>query len=151
MSLIQSFFIFFECIKFKILATAIRNSRRKPEGRRWSFKEEALALSIFKCSPKSYTSSHCSFTFQMNLTDHSQHCSFQNSNQCPCVNTLKCTLQTIFDGDCVSFVMFDAVSIRENCLSVRSLAVLRALRTMEDTTGQGIWKSCPVLHAPWSL
>jgi len=34
--------------QFKILASVVRNSRHKPEGRRWSFKDKVLALYLLK-------------------------------------------------------------------------------------------------------
>jgi hypothetical protein len=34
------------------LATAVRNSKLKPTGGKWSFKEKVLALSILKRGPK---------------------------------------------------------------------------------------------------
>jgi len=32
-----------------------RNSKCKPKGRRWNFEDKMLALSLLKCSPKSYS------------------------------------------------------------------------------------------------
>ena len=39
----------------RFLATTVRISRQNPQGRRWSVKEKALALSTLKCGPNSYT------------------------------------------------------------------------------------------------
>jgi hypothetical protein len=60
----------------RFLETFVRNSRHKPEGMRWSFKEKVLAVcpetwpKVLYLSPVSISS-----TFQMNLTDHSKQCS----------------------------------------------------------------------------
>ena len=37
------------------LASIVRNSKHVPKGRRWSYKEKVLAVSILKHSPRSYT------------------------------------------------------------------------------------------------
>ena len=39
----------------RFLASIARNSKHEPKGRRWSYKEKVLAVSIPKCSPRSYT------------------------------------------------------------------------------------------------
>ena len=39
----------------RLLKGIFRNSKRKPKGRRWNFKDKMLALSLFKRSPKSYS------------------------------------------------------------------------------------------------
>jgi len=58
----------------RFLASIIRNSRHKPDGRRWSFSEKVSALSLLKHGlyPSLVT---ISSTFQVKLTDHSKHCS----------------------------------------------------------------------------
>jgi hypothetical protein len=38
-----------------LLAAIIRNSGHKPRGRRWNFEDKILAVSLLKCSSKSYT------------------------------------------------------------------------------------------------
>jgi hypothetical protein len=44
----------------RFLATAVRNNKHKPMGRRWSFKVKVFALSILIHGPKLFTlSSHC--------------------------------------------------------------------------------------------
>jgi hypothetical protein len=39
----------------RFLASVVTHSRPKPEGRRWNFKEKALAVSLLKHDPKSCT------------------------------------------------------------------------------------------------
>jgi hypothetical protein len=59
----------------RLLATVVRNTSHKPEDMRWSFKEEAMALSILKCGLVPVPSSgYYSPTFMTYLTEHSKHC-----------------------------------------------------------------------------
>jgi len=37
------------------LASIVRNSKHEAKGRRWSYKEKVLAVTILNCSPISYT------------------------------------------------------------------------------------------------
>jgi len=39
----------------RFLKDIFRNSVRKPKGRRWNFEDKMLALSLLKCSPKSFS------------------------------------------------------------------------------------------------
>jgi hypothetical protein len=39
----------------RLLKGIFRNSKRKPKGRRWNFKDKMVALSLLKRSPKSYS------------------------------------------------------------------------------------------------
>jgi hypothetical protein len=41
-----------EAVRF--LAAIFRNSKQRPQGRRWKFDDKVLALSLLKHSPKSY-------------------------------------------------------------------------------------------------
>ena len=38
----------------RFLASIVRNSKHEPKGRRWSFKEKVVAVTILKRSPRSY-------------------------------------------------------------------------------------------------
>jgi hypothetical protein len=51
--LIQSLSLSLNVETSRFLSSVIRNSRHKSQGRRWSYEENLLALSIMKCSPKS--------------------------------------------------------------------------------------------------
>ena len=49
----------------RFLALLVENSRHKPEGSRWSFRDKVLALSLLKHGPKSYTFLHSLFPLPM--------------------------------------------------------------------------------------
>ena len=132
----------------RFLASFVRNSRNKPEGRRWSFKDKVLALFLLKHGPISYTFLHSLFPlpFRLSLQTIIKTVHFRMSTSFDVFNTLRCTLQTMSVGDhvCVVSCLIKCQSER-TCISIRSLAVLRALRTLEATARQA------VLHIiPWS-
>ena len=58
-------------------------------------------------------------------------------------STLKSTLQAS-DEDCVFGLMFEEMLIEKTCVRFISLAVWRALRTLETTAGQAILQ---IMHA----
>ena len=83
----------------------------------------------------------------MDVADHSQpfHCRMVINAHA--FSKLKCTLQTMFGGECVCCCMFDEISIREKLFTVRTLAILKGLRSLECTAGQVMlqvmpWSSC---------
>ena len=98
------------------LASFFRNIRQKPEGRRWSLKENVLALSLLKHSPKSYTFLRSLFPLPSRrcLQSIRNTVRFRMGISAHVLNTLKHTLQIMSDGNNVCCPMFDEMSIREN-------------------------------------
>jgi hypothetical protein len=54
----------------RLLAAVIRNSKHKPQGRRWNFKDN-FAQSLLQCSPKSYILLRTLFPLPSGQTLHS--------------------------------------------------------------------------------
>jgi len=100
----------------RFLSSIVRNSKHEPKGRRWSFKEKVLAVSILKCSPRSYAFLRSLFPLPSRRTLQS----LLNTIQCGTgiyahvFRVLKDSVQTMSDKDRVCCLMFDEMSIREH-------------------------------------
>ena len=100
----------------RFLASIVRNSKHEPKGRRWSYKEKVLAVSILKCSPRSYAflwslfllASRRTLQFLLNIVQ------FRTGISAHVFSVLKDTVQTMSDKDRMCCLMFDEMSIREH-------------------------------------
>ena len=100
----------------RFLSSIVRNSKHEPKGRRWSFKEKVLAVSILKCSPRSYAFLRSLFPLPSRRTLQS----LLNTIQCGTgiyahvFRVLKDSVQKMSDKDRMCCFMFDEMSIREH-------------------------------------
>lgn len=96
-SLIQSLSSSLHVDISRFLATVVRISRHKPQGRRWRFKEKALALSTLKCAPNSYSFLWTLFPLPSRLTLQTilNTIHFRTGINAHVFSMLRCTLQTI--------------------------------------------------------
>jgi hypothetical protein len=94
----------------RLLAAIIRNSRRKPRGRRWNFEENILALSLLKRSPKSYILLPSGRTLQSLLNT----VPFRTSINTHVFDALCNSLQKMSEKDRYCCLLFDEISISEN-------------------------------------
>ena len=117
----------------RFLTSIVRNNKHEPKGRRWSYKEEVLTVSILKCSPRSYTFLQSLFPLTSRRTLQSLVNTVQFGTGIV-FSVLKDNVQTMSDKDRMCCLMFDEMSERV-CISIRRLTVLKALRTLEDTAG----------------
>jgi len=111
----------------------------------WNSKENVLAVSVLKCSPRSYAIFQSLFTQPSRRTLHSLLNSVQlitgmNAHE---FSILKDNVQATSDKVQVCCLMFDE-------LSIRRLIVLEVLRTLEAMAGQEIlhimpWSSFPMV------
>jgi hypothetical protein len=113
-----------------LLNGIVRNSRHKPNGRRWNFKDKMLALSLLKRSPKSYSLRvllplPSRRTLQSILgTVH-----FAAGINARVFGALQHSLQKMSDRDRYCCLLFDEMSIREN---VRFNQTLDCIEGFED-------------------
>jgi len=131
----------------RFLASVVRNSKHKPKGRRWSYKEKVLAVSNLKRSPRSYAFLRSLFPLPSRRTLQSLLITvqFRTGINAHVFSVLKDNLQTMSDKDHMCCLVFDEMS-DSICISVKKLTVLKALRTLEDMAGQAISQIMP-----WSL
>jgi hypothetical protein len=129
----------------RFLGSVDRNSKHGSKGRTWNSKEKFLAVSILKCSPRSYAFL-CSVFPLCSRTLHSLLIcmQFKSSINAYVFSILKEKIQTMSDKFNMCCLMFDKMSIRR-------LTVLEALRTLEAMAGQAIlhimpWSSCSMVY-----
>ena len=97
------------------LASIVRNSKHEPKGRRWSYKEKVLAVSILKCSPRSYTFLRSLFPLpSRSLRSLLNTVQFRTGINAHVFSVLKDHIQTVSDKDRMCCLMFDETSIRQN-------------------------------------
>jgi hypothetical protein len=119
---------------FRLLAAIIRNSRHKPKGRRWSFKEKILALSLLKRSPKSYILLQTLFPLPSGRT-------LQSLLNTHVFYALRHSLQKMSEKDRYCCLLFDEMSIREN---VRFNQKFDRIEGFEDLGRQG--RTCNIAN-----
>jgi hypothetical protein len=114
--------------------TTFRNSKRKPKGRRWNFKDKMLALFLLKCSPKSYSLLRVLLPLLSRRTLQSilNAVHIVAGINAHVFGALWHSLQKMCDIDQYCYLLFVEMSIRENVCLIRSLTVLRVLRIMEQ-------------------
>jgi hypothetical protein len=136
--LIQILSSFLNVLGSRFLATAVRNSKHKPTGGKWSFKEKVLVLSILKRGPKLSTFLQSLFPLPSRQTLQTilNTIYFKAVINGYVLSTLKHTMQTMIDGDRVCCIMFDEMSIRENlhfCEKFGCAEVIEDLRKHDRT------------------
>ena len=96
----------------RFLAFVVRNSKHEPKGRRWSFKEKVLAVSI----PRSYAYLRSLFPLPSRRTLQSllNTVQYRTGINVHVFRVLKDSVQTMSDKDRVCCLMFDEMSIREH-------------------------------------
>ncbi|XP_023719162.1 uncharacterized protein LOC111870825 [Cryptotermes secundus] len=100
----------------RLLAAIIRNSRQRPQGRRWDFKEKVLALSPLKHSPKSYILLRTLLPLpsRRSLQSLLSTVPFRTGINARVFHALEQSLQKMSGEDRYCCLMFDEMSIREN-------------------------------------
>ena len=100
----------------RFLASVVRNSKHEPKGRRCSYKEKVLALSILKRSPRSYTFLRSLFPLpsRRSLQSLLNTVQFRTGVNAHVFSVLKDHVQTMSDKDRICCLMFDEMSIREH-------------------------------------
>jgi hypothetical protein len=100
----------------RFLASIARNSKHEPKGRRWSFKENVLAISILQRSPRSYAFLRSLFPLPSRITLQSLLNTVQYGTgiNAHVFSVLKDSVQTMSDKDRVCCLMFDEMSIRQH-------------------------------------
>ena len=100
----------------RFLASIVRNSKHKPKGRRWSYKENILAVSILKRSPRSYAFLRSLFPLPSRRTLQSllSTVQFRKGINAHVFSVLKDSVQTMSDKDSMCCLMFDEMSIGEH-------------------------------------
>ena len=100
----------------RFLASVVRNSKHEPKGRRWSYKEKVLAVSILKRSPRSYAFLRSLFPLPSRRTLQSllNAVQFRTGINAHVFSILKDTVQTMSVKDRMCCLMFDEMSIREH-------------------------------------
>jgi len=98
----------------RFLASIVRNS--KHEGRRWSFKEKVLVVSILKHSPKSYAFLRSLFPLPSRKTLQSflNTVQYRTGINAHVFSVFKDSVQAMSDKDGVCCLMFDKMSISEH-------------------------------------
>jgi len=96
------------------LASIVRNSKHDPKGKRWSYKEKVLAVSILKRSPRSYTFLRSLFPLpsRRSLQSLLNTVQFGTGINAHVFSVLKVNVQTMSDKDRMCCLMFDEMSIR---------------------------------------
>jgi len=137
----------------RILASIVRNSKHESKGRKWSYKEKVLAVSILKHSPRSYTFLWSLFPLPSRRTLQSllNTVQFGTGINAQVFSVLKDNLQTMSDKDHMCCLMFDEMSIREHLHFNQKIDCIEGFK---DLGRHGRYKQyrkpCPDLHAPWS-
>ena len=100
----------------RFLASIVRNSKHEPKGRRWSYKEKVLALSILKRSPRSYTFLRSLFPLpsRRSLQSLLNTVQFKTGINAHVFSVLMDHVQTMSDIDRICCLMLDEMSIREH-------------------------------------
>ena len=106
----------------RFLTSIVRNNKHEPKGRRWSYKEEVLAVSILKCSPRSYTFLRSVFplTSRRTLQSLLNTVQFGTGINALVFSVLKDNVQTMSDKDRMCCLIFDEMS-ESICISIRRL------------------------------
>ena len=114
--LIQSLSSALNMDSLRFLASIVRNSNHEPKGRRWSYKEKVLAVSILKCSPRSYTFLWSLFpvTSRRTLQSLLNTVQFGTGINAHVFSVLNSNVQTMSDKDRMCCLMFDEMSVREH-------------------------------------
>jgi hypothetical protein len=100
----------------RLLKGIFRNCKRRPKGRRWTFEEKMLALTLLKCSPKSYSF----LRLQLPLPSTRTLQSVLNTVHYPAginsrvFDALQHSLEKKSDTDRYCCAWFDEMSIRQN-------------------------------------
>jgi len=100
----------------RLLKGIFRNNKRKPKGRRWNFEDKMLALSLLKCSPKSYSFLRLLLPFPSRRTLQSvlSTVHFAAGINAHVFGALQHSMQKMSDRDRYCCLLFDEMSIREN-------------------------------------
>jgi len=100
----------------RLLKGIFRNSKRKPKGRRWNFKDKMLALSLLKRSPKSYSLLRLLLPLPSRCTLQSilSTVHFAAGINAHVFDALQHSMQKMSDRDWYCCLLFDELSIREN-------------------------------------
>ena len=125
----------------RFLACIVRNSKHEPKGRRWSYKEKVLPVSILKRSPRSYIFLRSLFPLPSRRTLQSllNTVQFRTGINAHVFSVLKDHVQTMSDVvSCLTKCQSESI-----CILIRRLAVLMAMRTLEDMARQAISQIMP--------
>ncbi|XP_023721687.1 uncharacterized protein LOC111872233 [Cryptotermes secundus] len=98
------------------LAAMFRNCRQMPKGKRWTFDDKVLALSLLKRFPKSYILLRTLFPLPSrgSLLSMLNTVPFRTGINAHVFHALQQSLQKMSDGNHYCCLMFDEMSIREN-------------------------------------
>ena len=137
----------------RFLTSVVRNSSHEARGQAVQLQRQIVGsvppdtlLYILHISP--FTISP---TFQLNLTVLSKHFALGQPSMPIClIHPYALCRQCLMEIVCVVWCLVKCQS-EGSCISIRSVAVLRALRTSETKEGQAMLQSFPGLHALWSL
>jgi hypothetical protein len=115
----------------RLLKGIFRNSKRKPKGRRWNFKDKMVALSLLKRSPKSYSFLRLLLPLPSRRTLQSvlNTVHFAAGINAHVFGALQHSLQKMSDRDRSCCLLFDEMSIKEN---VRFNQKLDCIEGFED-------------------
>ena len=118
----------------------------KPEGRKCSFEDKVLTLSLLKRGTKSYT-----FLLSIFPLPSILNTLLRTVISALVFSTLKeLNRQSLMETVCVVSCLAKCQS-DGTCISVRSVAVLRALRNLETKSGQAMLQPFTGLNALWSV
>jgi len=119
-------------------------------GGKWSFKGKAWPQSTLKCGPKLCTFLQSLFPqpSRQTLKTILNTIRFRTVINAYVLSILKHTLQIEFDRQGICCIRFDGMS-ESSCISVRSLAVMRSFRVLENMTGQALLQIMPWIS--WAL
>jgi hypothetical protein len=118
----------------RLLKGILGNTKRKPKGRRWNFKDKMLALSLLKRSPKSYSFLRLLLPLPSVRTLQSvvNTVHFAAGINAHVFNALQHSLQKRSERDGIVVSCLMKCQSERMSVSIRGLTVLRVLRTMEQ-------------------
>jgi hypothetical protein len=120
----------------------------KPEGRRCSFKDKVLALFLLKRGSKYNTFLHSLFPVPSRWI---LHFALGRASMSIClIHPYALYRWCLMEIVCVVWCLVKCQS-EGACISIRSVAVMRTLMTLETKAGQAMLHSFPGLHPLWSL
>ncbi|KAK9688514.1 Transposase protein [Popillia japonica] len=103
-------------VSFNLLLTQIKFKNRKPQGRRWTTKEKAVALSIYKRSPKAYRLLQCFMPLPSRATLISTLSSVPfTAGICTTIfNHLRKCVKNMQEEDRICSLIFDEMSLKQH-------------------------------------
>ena len=124
------------------LKDIFRNSVRKPKGRRWNFEDKMLALSLLKCSPKSFSFLWVllPLPYRRTLQSVLGIVHFAAGINAHVFGALQHSLQNMSDRDQYYCLLFDEVSVRGN------VHINQKHDCIEGFEGYGTEKTCSIAN-----